>query len=1141
MTPDEILQHAQRAGMSLWVDEGHLRFRAPPGAMSAELRAALSTHKQAVIDLLRAGGEGESAADGAGEAADAPFPLTDMQQAYWLGRQEHYELGGVSAYAYFEFESETIDLERLQAAWRRMVSRHEMLRATVSSAGDQRIAASVPDYLIEVVDSRDVAPEVAARRLTEERARMSHQVLPLDRWPLFEIRAHRLSGPERVRLFIGLDMLIMDAQSFLRLFDEWRALYRDPDLVLPTIGYSFRTHARSRRSVEDTPAYRRALAYWRDKLADLPMGPEFATEPSAPAAAPRFTRRSARLDADTWACLRRAASERGLSPSMALCAVYSLVLAAWSRHPRFTLNLTLLGRPDVHPDIHHVIGDFTSGVLLEVDDSSVSSPANHARALQQQFWRNMEHASVGTVQVLRELARTRARVEASMPVVFTSLLDQTSTRDDEPSPTAWLGQQVFGVSQTPQVCLDHQVYEQHGELVFHWDGVEERFGGRLDDMFAAYVDALTRLAGNEQIWDEAPLRLVPREQLAQRARVNATEAPVSSALLHALFDERAQATPDALAIIDGARRLTYAELSRMSRALSQRLRERPSVQPGTLVAVIMRKSWQQVVAVLGVLGAGAAYLPLDPGLPPERLRHLLADARVRVVLVSEDREDAEEALDVPPELERVAVGEAALADGPAPPWELRQRPDELAYVIYTSGSTGMPKGVMIDHRGAVNTILDINQRFAVVPGDRVLAVSALTFDLSVYDVFGTLAAGATIVMPSGAANDAEAWARLVREHEVTVWNSVPVLLEMLVEVLERAGVQGAPSLRLVLLSGDWIPLSLPERAKAQSPRAQLVSLGGATEASIWSIFHPITRVEPGWNSIPYGTPLQNQQLYVLDDKLEPCPDGVPGHLYIGGVGLALGYWGDPERTAASFCEHPRSGQRLYRTGDWGRYDADGVIEFLGRTDTQVKILGHRIECGEIEAALRDHDAVQDAIVTVSEIGGAKKLVGYALVAEDDLGALAPAALRAFLRQKIPAYMVPSHILALSRWPLTGNGKVDRRALPAPDVGGGPARQDAAPRTVIEQTVATLFGQAIEVPVVDDVAANFFELGGDSLRALRLTSALSEAFELQVSTRALLENPTVEGVAELIEELLIDQMVADEISVDGAAAGDQGDA
>jgi pyochelin synthetase len=324
-------------------------------------------------------------------------------------------------------------------------------------------------------------------------------------------------------------------------------------------------------------------------------------------------------------------------------------------------------------------------------------------------------------------------------------------------------------------------------------------------------------------------------------------------------------------------------------------------------------------------------------------------------------------------------------DGPAPA--------DLAYVIYTSGSTGKPKGVMVEHGSAANTVADINQRFGIGPADRVLALSALSFDLSVYDVFGTLAAGAAVVLPSPAgAHDPAHWDTLLTRHRVTVWNSVPALMQARLDAYGRPDAPPRTGLRLVMLSGDWIPVTQPDAIRRHHPGARVVSLGGATEAAIWSIWYPIGEVPPEWSRIPYGTPLSNQTMHVLDGQFDDCPVWVTGEIYIGGAGVARGYWADPERTAERFLLHPGTGERLYRTGDLGRYLPGGDIEFLGRADSQVKLNGHRIELGEIAAALERQDGVREALATVAAnpATGKRQLVAYVVPDRHDPGLAGPA-------------------------------------------------------------------------------------------------------------------------------------------------------
>jgi thioesterase domain-containing protein len=422
---------------------------------------------------------------------------------------------------------------------------------------------------------------------------------------------------------------------------------------------------------------------------------------------------------------------------------------------------------------------------------------------------------------------------------------------------------------------------------------------------------------------------------------------------------------------------------------------------------------------------------------------------------------------------------------------------------------------MIDHRGAVNTIVDINERFGVGPEDRVLALSSLSFDLSVYDVFGTLAAGGTIVVPdASAARDPALWDRLMERERVTIWNSVPALMEMWAEHVAGQSRRRECFLRLVMLSGDWIPVTLPDRIRTLAQRAHVVSLGGATEASIWSIWHPIEDVDAEWKSIPYGKPMANQQFHVLDDALEPRPVWVPGQLYIGGIGLARGYWRDEEQTRASFIIHPRTGERLYRTGDLGRYVPDGSIEFLGRKDFQVKVQGYRVELGEIEAALSQHPAVREAVVAAAgEPRGNKRLIAHVVPRQGQ--SPRPDALRRHLEDRLPRYMVPSVIVLRDALPLTPNGKVDRRALSALD--GVAPRNEAdfvGPRDDLERQLTRMWEELLGIPRVG-IKDNFFALGGNSLLAVRLMGRIEQGCGRSLPLDTLFRAATIEDLAGIL--------------------------
>lgn len=935
----------------------------------ADLAGGISV--PAVTELLLAGSAAavSEPAPPDRQARYEPFELTDVQQAYLLGREHAHELGNVDAAFYVELATVDLDVDRFQHALRAAVARHDMLRAVVTDDGRLQVLDAVADYTIERRDLTGVPEAEQQASLEALRTELTGRRRDVRSWPLFDVLATALDE-HRGLLHIGVDLLVCDGASFARLLEELADRYADPDRQWPELELTFRDYLSAAAQAEANGDPERARAYWLDRLDDLPPAPELPlAKPLAAIEAPRFHRRHHFVPAEDWQRFKSRANDHGVTPSTALAAAYTDVLARWSRSADFTINLTVNNRRPVHHQVREVIGDFTTLTLLEVHHGAAQPFTERAKALQAQLWRDLDHRDYSAVRVMRELARRSGPASAVAPVVFSTFVG--AGFDDDFAPD-WLAGIDYTLAQAPQLSLESLVLEYAGGLNLTWDTVDEAFpAGVLDDMFAAYRDLVVRLAEDDEAWLAAETVPLPAAQQAVREQVNRTEGPVPRELLHRLGSALAERGPEP-AVITATRVLSYAELDRLACRLGHGLRAEGAAV-NRLVAVIMDKGWEQVAAVLGILHSGAAYLPIDAALPPERIRRLLALGEVELVLSQKAVLDR---VDWPAGVKVFAVDDPGLwADSDDSPPVPVQTSSDLAYVIFTSGSTGEPKGVMIDHRGAANTTLDINSRFGIGPDDRVLGLSSLSFDLSVWDIFGMLAAGGALVLPEpDAGRDPERWSQLVRQHRVTVWNTVPALMQMYVSYCDaQPALDAITPLRLVMMSGDWIEVTLPDRIRAhQACDMEVISLGGATEASIWSVYHPIGEHDSSWKSVPYGTPLRNQTLHVLDELGRPRPDWVTGRLFIGGIGVALGYWADPVKTAQRFVVDPHSGERRYDTGDCApgrrydtgdlaRYHPDGTLEFLGRDDGQVKVNGYRIELGEIEHALASHPAVDRAV------------------------------------------------------------------------------------------------------------------------------------------------------------------------------------
>ncbi|GAA2266769.1 non-ribosomal peptide synthetase [Streptomyces amakusaensis] len=1056
-------------------------------------------------------GDSDSDGDRPGDDEDGEFPLAVMQHAYWIGRTDGQRLGGVAAHLYTEFDTAPgggVDPAALRTALERLVERHAMLRARFTDDGRQRVEARSGWRGLTVHDLRGLDGPALERRLEDIRQTLSHQLLGIDRGEVFSTALSLLPG-DRTRLHLDVDMVAADAVSYRLLLADLARLHTEPDTELPAIDYSYRQY-RAARPDSRAEAARTAADYWRERLPHLPGAPELplAPEPDRTAAA-RVTRRHFVLGPEARGRLTEAARRRGLTPAMTVATAFAEVIGAWSATPRFLLNVPLFDREPLHPHIDRIIGDFTGSVLLDVDLTEPLPFADRARAIQTRMHADMAHADHSGVEVLRDLTR-RAGEQVLAPVVFTSALNLGELF--HPTVRAAFGDPVWIVSQGPQVLLDAQITELGGGLLVNWDIREDELApGTAEAMFGAFERLVHRLAEDGPAWDLPVDGLPPAAQPAARARANDTGRPRRDRPLHQDFFTLARRNPHAPALLwgdDGT--MTYGDLADRALRVAAALVAR-GVRPGDPVGVTLPKGPGQAVAVLGVLAAGGSYTPIGVDQPPARAARITGTAGLSVTVTAghPDPDAAEDsgralplpaALQVPPLPAPVSGGAGESGDG------TDGDPERPAYLLFTSGSTGEPKGVDVPHRAVVNTLDDLAERYSLGPDDRTLALSALDFDMSVFDLFAPLSTGGAVVLPDqDDRRDAARWAELARRHRVTVLNCVPALLDMLLTGTNHPG----DSLRLVLLGGDRVAPELPGRLAAKVPGCRFVALGGTTETAIHSTVREVDGVPPHWHCVPYGTPLRNVVCRVVDHLGRDCPDWVPGELWIGGDGVALGYRGDPVRTADRFVEH--LGRRWYRTGDQARWTPVDGIEFLGRRDHQVKIRGFRVELGEVEAALTADPRVRSAVALAA---GTPAALTAAVVPAGPHGAsdTTSEALREALRDRLPPHMVPDRITVLDALPLTANGKTDRAALAALTARQSPGPTRTPPGTPLERAVAHIWQQTLGVK---DVAADeeLFALGGDSVRATGIIARLREALDApQASVRMLFAAPTVAGLA-----------------------------
>ncbi|HYQ49853.1 MAG TPA: amino acid adenylation domain-containing protein, partial [Pseudomonas sp.] len=1001
-----------------------------------------------------------------------------------------------------------LDACALQAALDALVARHEILRTRFAETDGQltqRVSPAAGVALAQLDVSASADPEAALKAALQVAA---GQAFDLYQGPLLHVTLVRL-GEQRHGLLLAMHHIISDGWSMQILLDELAQGYaahlqgRTPQLPALTVQYA--DYALWQRNWLEAGEGERQLAYWRATLGECPPILELPADRARPA---EITQRGASLGFEVpqavSAQLKVLAAASGTSLFMVLLAAFKAVLHRYTGQQELLVGVPVANRQ--RAQVQGLIGFFVNTQVL----------------------RSTPHARLPFRTLLDNVRQTAAGAQDCQDLPFEALVDALGVERS--------------LSRNPlfQVMFNH---EQRGETTLAglpglnaWLEVatpevakfdlsldtEEMAGGLLRGAFTYATDLfdaarIERLRGHflrlladcAERPDTALGDLAMLDSAEQRQVVegfNATTVDYRQPqCLQVLIERQAAATPHATALIADGVELSYAELNVQANRLAHYLRRR-AVGPEQLVGIFAERSQAMVVALLAVLKTGAAYVPLDPDLPDQRLAFMIEDSGAGLLLTQQHL------------LPRLPAGErevlcldgdaARFADSPDSNPSLLSQPDQLAYCIYTSGTTGRPKGAGNSHAALCNRLQWMQATFALDGRDRVLQKTPFGFDVSVWEFFWPLMTGATLVMaPPGAHRDPAELKALIAGYGISVLHFVPSMLQA---YMASESLAACPSLRLVMCSGEALPLDLQQRFLAQSD-AGLHNLYGPTEAAI-DVSHWACHDAPGLGSVPIGRPIANLRLYVLDGQLQPVASGLPGELYIGGVGLARGYLGRPGLTAERFVADPFGhGGRLYRTGDLARWRDDGAVEYLGRIDHQVKIRGLRIELGEIEARLLEHPAVSEAVVVVSEAtAGAKQLLGY--VVADAADGVADA-LRLRLGEALPDYMVPAQIIVLAQMPLSANGKLDRKALPQPVL---VERAYDAPQGEVEQALAKVWS---EVLGIDRVGAldNFFELGGDSIIAIQVASRARLA-GWQSSPRELFRHQTLRQLAQVVTPL-----------------------
>ncbi len=1069
------------------------------------------------------------------------FPVSFMQRSMWVLNQLE---PGTPVYNIFMAVrlSGPLNVSLLERSFNEIVLRHEVLRTTFSMVDGKLLQVIHPPQPVPLAqtDIRHVPAdqrEAEALRLVAVEAQ---QPVDLERGPLFRVALLRLDEQEHF-LLVTMHHIISDGWSIRVFIKEIAALYEAFALgkpaALPELPIQYADFAAWQQEWLQGEVLEKQLSYWQQQLAPHPMVLDLPTDrPRPPIQDYRGAIRQFVLPKSLSEGIKALSQQAGCTLFMTLMSAFQVLLYRYSAQEHINVGIPIAGRD--RPEIEDLIGFFINMLIIHGDLSGAPTFRQLLGRIREAALGAYAHQDLPFERLLEALQPER---DLSRSPLFQVMFNLQNTRRP-PSQIAGLSLSPLTMEQADIVAtvqcdltlaMEDDGQDILGSLLYDTtlfaEATIERMIGHFQTLLAAAV------ANPDTPISELPLLTSQeRQQLLVEWQYPALAAPANRCI-HQLFESQVERDPAAVAVVFdpgvGCKnrevqsiQLSYAELNQRANQLAHYLR-RSGVEAGTRVGICMERSPDLIVSVLAVFKAGAAYVPMDPAHPTERLEFIATEAQIAVLLCQ-----AQTHLVLPNAQFQIididAVQPMLAEESPAnlPP---AGTSEQLAYIIYTSGSTGQAKGVMVSHRSLVDIATAWSQAYQLDASDCHLQMANFTFDVFVGDLVKALCSGARLVLcPRELLLLPQHLYELMRKHQVNCAEFVPVVLRQLQEYLQHNG-QHLDFMRLLVCGSDsWTAEEYLQTRAIVGATTRVINSFGLSEATIDSSFFESDAAQLASPLVPIGRPFANTCLYILDQRGQLAPIGVPGELYVGGSGLAWGYLNRPDMTAAKFLPDPFSGlagARLYRSGDRARYLPDGNIEFLGRTDYQIKLRGFRIELGEIEAALYKHPGVGEAVAIVREDTGDKRIVAY--IVPQVQPAPSASELHRFLQGMVPAYMAPSAFVFLEALPLSSNGKIDRRALPAPDA-LRPEMEDTfvAPRTTAEEMVSSIWSDVLAIEQIG-VYDNFFQLGGHSLLATQVVYRINEAFQIDLPLRRIFEEPTIAGLSQLIEEILIAEIEA----------------
>lgn len=1027
-----------------------------------------------------------------------PFNLTELQEAYVVGRNSALELGGRPSCGYGELECESFNRERFVTALRMLMERHDVLRLVIYENHVQQVKDEIPFIDVPVTDISDKTEEEQKKYIDSIRKRSEKLCIPLEEYPKFRFIATKLSDKKYI-VHMYFDLLIADGWSINLFLDELDALYTDIETNLHPVDVTFRDYCEYKNFIKSTEKYQEDKNFWLKRITALP---EAVTLPllCEPLELKEITnaQEECSLSEDEWKIISELAQKYSVTPFAILFTVFNSVIIRWNKKQKLLMCMPETDRPLFHSDIPYMMGECSSFYVFTAEHLANQTFAEAVTATQEQLWELYEHNSFTGVEILREIYKQKNIYgQALIPIVFSTILNYQSEKKRT-------FDMIYDNTFTSQIMIDIDVQRVGNRIKFNWNYVKGLLDGTMiKEMAGLQMQILRNAIKSPDFWKKPfYIPLPERDREIIDSANSESEELVITENVNSFINRSFELHSQNPCIIYKDRIYTYEDVFKAINYIGGVYRL-AGLKAGDSVAIYCEKSDIQILSVISAVYYGIVYIPLEYELPVKTVQYCLKNCGCKAVVTSESKASAF----TDDEIKVFTAEKIMQADS----CEIEKEPcivslsDRFA-IIHTSGSTGMPKPVAVKQQGIVNSLLFTISRYKMNSNDKALCLTNIAHDMSMFDMFGLLMCGGTMIIPEHIrTKDPDYWLTLIERNGVTLWNSVPAMLEMLIAVYNKQNIK---TIRLVISGGDYL---LPETAKTifeLIPDVQLVNVGGPTETTLWNIYHDVTPEEAESGLIPYGKPISNTKYIILNDAMEEVPIDVTGMMYCAGIGITEGYVNAPELTAQKYVKLPYSDTPMYCTGDLGKYDENGNIIFMGRSDRQIKINGKRIELSGINEIIRKYEGVQVSAVKLGSDG--KSIFAY-YTAEKQLD---EADMKNFVLEYLPQYMVPKHIMRLDEIPLTHNGKLDTNVLPEnyeENVVETEENLTETEKQVLKFCRILLNDNQIKTDT------NFFMAGGTSLTALQVLKFIQDTFSVAMTMTDIFTSQTIKEWCDKIKE------------------------